>query len=764
MSDEREVNPTQESEKVGVSSNATTAGEVATPDAVKGPARRGRGISRDLLSPEELKAHKKEISDKHERKKKATGFVYSSSDTPTKPAAKELLVARGLRNPHIIDLCYDLALIAAEQNHLPAANRFLFQNGIRKLLESYQSKAPKTLDLIPAEEVAGELLNRAELYALYDFGFWRQPDVAFDQWLADRLKFKSSAFELSKILGKEDFGKVHEEWTSFAPRWNPVGLKPNYTLREALTWLDAQADRKKYLLVASRNSMKSTWARIFALTLTLTLPDAPILIISETNKLSKKAMREFRGYLEMNPSSPTLFQQYFSEYTIAPDAGQSSAYENPLAHLGLPQIACESSSMESANTGSRFWLALFDDPISRDNGTSNEDQRAEAISKHGSIMKLRDPAGYALNIQTPWVQDDLGDVMIQQNDKDEEHPLAVRIDPVFEIRPEARGKGLLELKEEDVILNFLPKLNWRFVRDEIRSPEGTTFFRTQYLCEWVRDDDQIKVNFDHEALWGRVRAGSYFGNPLIHTTFISLDRNGGSNARYADFACANVNRIQAVENKNAMVVLDTYMERVRDSELILGLVKLIEKWKPTLLIAQQDKGYLDFGDSLRKALMMRGMSVPYLRFIPINNAVKAKARRVKSLELPLSDGRLWFSSNNVKLEEGLNQMEKFDGITKSNSHRKDDWCDSCALGWEALGPRHQEEIKPEEEEERSRREDEEAARARRQHLYDAMFGNPVDRSTRASQFGKQPKPVEPEPDKPVDPRMKIFGNKGPWRL
>jgi hypothetical protein len=30
--------------------------------------------------------------------------------------------------------------------------------------------------------------------------------------------FKSSAFELSKILGKEDFGKKHEEWTEFGHR------------------------------------------------------------------------------------------------------------------------------------------------------------------------------------------------------------------------------------------------------------------------------------------------------------------------------------------------------------------------------------------------------------------------------------------------------------------------------------------------------------------------------------------------------------------
>src|SRR5207245_4287503 len=68
---------------------------------------------------------------------------------------------------------------------------------------------------------------------------------------------------------------------------------------------------------------------------------------------------------------------------------------------------CALPILESANTGLRFWYAIFDDPISRDNGTSNEEQKAAALSKFGSISRLREPAGYILNIQTPWVPGDL---------------------------------------------------------------------------------------------------------------------------------------------------------------------------------------------------------------------------------------------------------------------------------------------------------------------------------------------------------------------
>jgi hypothetical protein len=691
-------------------------------------------------------------------KKKAASFVYDSATEPTKAEGKELLASRGIKNAHILDLCYDLALVAAEQNSIPA-NRFLFQNGIRAVWESREAEAPKPLDLIPDEGVAGELLNRAELFALYDFGFWRQPDVSFDQWLADRLRFKMSAFELSKILGKEDFGKKHEEWTQFAPRWNPIGLKSGYTQKEALTWLDAQSDTKKYLLVASRNSMKSTWARILALTLTITYPDARILIVSETNKLSKKAMKEFRGYVEMDIRNPTLFQQYFSEFTIAPDEGQSLIYDNPLAHLHLPQNSVESSSMESANTGSRFDFCLFDDPISRDNGTANEDQRAAAISKHGSIMKLREPAGYSLNVQTPWVQDDLGDALIKSNEQDPDKPLAVRLDPVMEIRPEAKGKGLLELQEEDVILNFLPKLNWKFVKGEMRSPEGLNFFRTQYLVQWVKEDDGIRCQFEHDELWHRVRPASFFGTPLDSQVWMSMDRSY-SVSRYSDLSALVVGRIQAVENRPALIVSYVHMERLKESDLTKKIVDLIAAHHPTVFIAEKDKNWEDLWHNVIRMCSLRGLVAPYFRWIAIDNTEKSFARRAKSLELPLSDGRLWFSNSFPQLEQLLLQFERFDGRKRSGSSigTKDDGVAAVSLMWQEARGLHQTVEKDEGKLEEQRiSEEEEGAKERRQHFYNAMFGG----QTYTPPPPKQEGPAEPARS---DPRLAVFGNKGPWRM
>jgi hypothetical protein len=771
-----ETKPTISSEEVEVSANNETTGVEPTPATVPvqetpastEPKKKGRGIDLSSLTPEEVKAHKKAINDKAQKnrsaKKKASSFVYDSATTPTKFEAKEILTARGLQNQHVIDLCYRLALVAAEQNNVPA-NRFLFQNGIRKMLASYEAQAPQALEAIPAAEVAGELLNRAELYAHYDFGFWRHPDTTFDQWFANRLKFKMSAFELSKILGKEDFGARHEDWTNFAPRWNPIGLRPNYTQKQGLAWLGAQSDIKRFLLVASRNSMKSTWARILALTLTITYPDARILIVSETNKLSKKAMKEFKGYLEMAPNNPTLFQQYFGEFTIAVDEGEKLIYDNPLAHLGLPQSSVESSSMESANTGSRFDFCLFDDPISRDNGTSNEEQKTEAISKHGSIMKLREPAGYALNVQTPWVSGDLGDVMIKRNDEDPEKPLAVRIDPVMEIKPEAKRKNLLDLKEEDVVLNFLPKLNWKFVRDEMRSPEGIEFFKTQYLTLWPSADDEgLRVTFTEDDLRSHTRRREFFREPAGTVTVGFLDRAYQTNqySDYSAFGAAKIMPVTAREGalaKLSFVVWDMKVERLKESELVKAIVKMWSENNVTRFVMQKDRGSDEnFELALRKHAMLRSVPVPYIRWVSTTSGTHIplqKARRIKKLEEPLSRDVLWFRTGEWN-DIVFGMFTKMDGgiFVSSNSHRKMDAPDAISVGYEQFMPRTVTDPEPDVDAKAREQEDqEEYARQLRRDYHARMISG--------GGYTPPPKPVEPAPVQPQQ-RTTPFPRGGNW--
>lgn len=758
MSDEKEVAGTETVSQIEV---------LPEPEVVEAaPEKRGRPRKTGKTWEEKRAYNTQKKKESRERSKARLSEKHKAVDCKvqiTKKEAAEVLEERGIQHLRVIGKLIELAQVAAQVNDLPFNDHFL-RHGLAATKSALADKNYQP-PVIENDFVTGELLTRCELHALHDFSFWRQPEVTFEQWLADRMRFKMSAFETSKILRKEDFGTKHEEWTKFAPRWNPVGLQPNYTQKQALAWLDSQrsdteGEKKRFLLVASRNSMKSTWVRILALCLTITYPDARILIVSETNKLSKKAMKEFRGYLEAVWTSPTLFQQYFPEFTIAPDEGQSLVYDNPMARLNLPQNSVESSSMESANTGSRFDFCIFDDPISRDNGTGNEDQRAAAIAKHGSIMKLREPAGYAINIQTPWECEDLGDVMIKRNEEDPEHPLAVRIDPVLEVRLEARFKKLLDLTEDDVVLNFLPKLNWRFVRDEMRSPEGIKFFRTQYMCEWVPDTDLLKVQFDPDELRRRTKGAGFFGTVPVAQVVMGLDR-AFSTSRYADFSCLAVGKVQPVEGKNALVIADSKMERWRESDLVKNAVSMIERHHPSVFVAEQDRGWENLAESIRRECLMRGVPVPYFRWKVIQPTDKLKAKRAKQLELPLNDGRLWFVLS-TWTEAALLQLEKFDGQTRSNNTRKDDFVDVLALLWQEFGPRYQDEVNPEDVKQHEQELEDEAEREKRRQWYQRMFGG---------EHVVLP-PVSSEPEPPPKPngirgafqdRLKIYGSRGLWK-
>ncbi len=603
--------------------------------------------------------------------KKAASYVYDSKVEASKADALRLLQERGLQNEHVLDFCYDLALIAAELNHV-TPNKFYFQNGLRKTLESLEAEAPQALEEIPAEEVLGELLNRVELFAQFDFGFWRHPEVSFEQWLKDRFTFKTSAFEMSKILGKEDFGDKHIEWTEFAPRWNPIGLKPNYTQREALQWLDSQrsdteGDKKRYLLVASRNSMKSTWARIHALCLTICCPDAAIRAVSETNKLTKDGMTEWKGYVEMNPHNPSLFQQYFGEITVLPDSGQKLVYKNPLAHLSLPQPSFSQSSMKTANTGSRFWYCIFDDPVSNQNFTANEEQRAEGLRKYGAVAALAEPAAFILNIQTPWIEDDLADVMIKRNNEDSEHALAVRVDPVMAIKREASHKPLHELREEDVILNFLPKLNWKFVRSKMTAPEGISFFKTQYLCQWIKQSEGVSIIFEEDDLRNHLRRREFFTGASLGSTYLALDRatSVSAGADFTFLGCIKIMPVAAypgAKPKMSMVLWDCVLDRLKESAIVDKVVDFCSLYKPNGMVAQKDRGNeQDLDLAIRKRALIRNAPGVFIRWVPTNSGDRQplqKARRIKALELPLSQDQLWFAAGSI-FESRRRRLERF---------------------------------------------------------------------------------------------------------
>jgi hypothetical protein len=202
------------------------------------------------------------------------------------------------------------------------------------------------------------------------------------------------------------------------------------------------------------------------------------------------------------------------------------------------------------------------------------------------------------------------------------------------------------------------------------------------------------------------------------------------------------------------------MDRLRESELVDACVREIDRHRPQAFVLEKDKGYETLIKSIQHKLMLRDIPAPQFitKAIPGGGQnANAKAKRVKILELPLLDGRLFFASGD-HIDAVFSQFVAYDGITKSNSSRKDDAPDGISLLYETFMPTDVRDVPENKDEATKRAEEEELIRAQqaeqRRRGHEMMFGT----------GGQAPPPTPRDPDapqeKPVDPRDAIFGGNG----
>jgi hypothetical protein len=176
---------------------------------------------------------------------------------------------------------------------------------------------------------------------------------------------------------------------------------------------------------------------------------------------------------------------------------------------------------------------------------------------------------------------------------------------------------------------------------------------------------------------------------------------------------------------------------------------------------ERDRGHEELVLGVRKLCNQRGLPMPYVILRDVKNEPRAKALKVKILEAPIVDSRLMFAFGPWN-DACFQQFIRFDGVKKSGGSdgRKDYIPDSIATAYQVWGPRSIQELNatdPEEIKRKQQEDDEECARMRKRAAYDAMFGG-------TPYTPPPPTLAEEQPQAPRDPRMRVFGSKGPWRL
>jgi hypothetical protein len=691
-------------------------------------------------------------------REKITAYKWDSSQEPTRSEALEILGTR-IKNQHLAETCYEIALKVADQHDL-TANRFYFANGLQQTILSTKGREqPLVMD--HEAVVASEVIHLGDLFGIFDYSVsWREPDVTFEAFIEKRAQLKSDWYTLGvEFMDKQFEPLPHQGWARFLPSFVP-SLKPGYTQKEMGEWLGQQrseespAEIREYMLLASRNSFKSSVGLCFLTAALLNCPSLRLLLVSETTKLSKDFIKVFRSIFEVGYES-TRFQYWHPEHCIPRGEGSVLSFSSPMRTLKLAQESASISSVETAMAGQRFDIGWFDDVVSNMN-TGNDEQCAKGIQVFDALLKLREAnsnSGLSVIAGTAWKIGDLYWELIRRNDAalPGEKPMAIKVEPAWIVKQTARHLPVLMLTEEMVDLTFPSRLTFRLLMKEARS--NLNLFRSQNLVEYFDEDSSIKCSFTREQLDKAIRPTSAF--PLAKRTFrvLAVDPSH-SVSRYADYSCLAV--MDLLENpdertgvlENVCFIRDIKLERMKTSDLAVAICDFAYLHRPTTpggelrCVIEKSGDWQSLQESLQRAFLLRGRVLPAFYWKPVANiqggaSVLAKTNRIKGYVEPLlNEGKLFFSSGIAQLEEVFNQFVKFDGVHRSGSTRKDDAPDCIAIGLSVFYPR----VQPAEEKPDAALLEFEEQNRIQQHLlmqHERVFGSP----SMVPQF--QPENLEP---------------------
>ena len=729
-----------------------------------------------------------------EARKDVANSKHSSKEEVSRKEAKRILTEeRLIRNPRIVEVCVELAEVACRNLKIPM-NAHVFTHGIQKTLEAIATK--KEVEPPAIEDVwhPGERIREHELWCLWDYSTsWRtQPDgtqISFEDWKAYRRRCITDVVWFGNfVLGKDFQAEPHGLWAKdLFPQLEPalLSLPEKFGQKDIAKGFHALSDVRQRCLIAARSSFKSTFSTVFTLALMLCFAGSVrILVSTATQPLAKGFARSFRSMLTLrDPNNPTLLNQLWAEHCISPDEGKSLEYTSPFRQLDalIEPTLMATSVISEGQAGMRYDLAVMDDCAEISNSSTPE-MRAKTQERIDMLRELGEPHSLTNYVGTPissglGTEDDPGDlysVLLRREEKNqsagEDPKLLYAICPAWTVKAGVSKKAWdPTLTEDEVELLFPSRLTFKYLMGKLKECLATDtsakIFRQQSLVSWVPDDEsQITVTFTDAALRSKLRPRSFFDATALPGTPVYMATDDATSvSRYADFSAIAVVRVQPVSEskQNALVVLDISYGRWKHSEKITNICKVIERHGPSAWVLEKDRGHEELVLGVRKMCHLKNLTMPHVILRDIKNGPQAKALKVKNnLEASLEDSRLWFTLGSWN-DACFQQFVRFDGIKKSGSTdgSKDDIPDSVATAYQVWGPRAiSEAFDPAESQRRRQEDEEEGQRERRRWMYNAMFSGPTP------QRSPQPVGEEQQSQKQSDPRMRVFGFRGPWRL
>jgi predicted phage terminase large subunit-like protein len=617
--------------------------------------------------------------------------------------------------------------------------------------------------------------------------------VSFERWLDLRDRARKDLFWLGRSLGKDLFRTVHQQICdqfvrkNFGGPWlNQDGTidtsRPEaepayfegYTLGDAhaaIKWHhllgeDGEANpygrEREMMLLDSRGFFKSTIDGIDCVQWLLCCPDIRILIITGEYKLALKFLSEIKQYFHLGEGyEPKTLHLLFPEYVLyGKDGTSETPLECParLQHLGEPSLWV--NSIVANLSGWHCDIKKGDDVVTDEN-SNNEEQREKLKTKYDGTDDLLDPHGFMDHIGTRYFTDDwYGMRLTPPKDAEEKsEPLKYFCRGCWVIKPEYRDLPLVSLTEDMVTLTFPQRWGFAKLRSLLlKKMSGTNSdrtFRNQQMNEPTdaSEDSGFKISFTEDML--RAHMYSSDQSPRLGEVFIVWDWALSDRAT-SDYSAGVAARLYKNDkNQWSFSILEIVYGKWKHSELAHQIISFSKKWNPKVTMIEQSNG----ADMLKAEIQnvsYRYAYKPYIWWRVPSRQENAKRNRIKSIEILVTEHRLYFVLGSW-IDETIRQFTQYTG-EKKNKGRKDDIPDAVSFLTYLLPADARPVIDRVDPEEEKRLQEEHSRKVLRDQMYERYFGGT------GGELPKEQPSIETPAPKKLDPRMVIFGNKGPWRL
>ena len=625
--------------------------------------------------------------------------------------------------------------------------------------------------------------------------------IGFREWLDLRDKARKDLFWLGRLFKLDFYHDTHQIMCDMFVKKNFDGLFfPEFTRDDAHDAIRAQ---KKYrlddkgnevdtmVLFAPRSSFKSTIDGVDMVQWMINCPDIRVMILTSALDLSKQFLGEIKSYFHLPPmGEPSPFQLLFPEYILTGVDGTSEQpIRCPAQTFNSKEPHIWVTSLDASFVGKRCDIRKLDDVVD-DKNSAHDELREKLKNKINSTSSLVEEWGFTDIIGTRYFTTDWygwrmsGD---SGNGEDVEPFISLSISAwtpkeEFKVKYESlltTPKGMFQVTEDMVTLFFPSKLHFKELRKQLKAYKERGF-KNQYLniATDPEEIEEVGIHFEREVLRAHTYAKAAMpksGEKIVTLDLAYTDNNGSDWSVLA--ACLRHIREDETEE---LVVEDADYGKWKASDLVFHTIMFLRKHDPSITLVEKANGWDLFWLSLRNQAERMGLErlLNSVRFVDVDNTKNAKTNRIKNLEILLADDRLHFVAG-TWIDELYRQFERFTGETKKG--RKDDFPDSISLATRRLpqGMFKTVVVDPEEE---AVQQDEELKRLQKEEHYKQYFGHSAFAGTiknpapptehvatwreRATGVRKNAPVTITEEAAPVkqDPRMRIFGNKGPWRL